>query len=538
MDIENVQYEQLPADFAINDTGSLLEECSHLYSNHYGRWSKDAPHHGTGNRIKLSAEMLRTRWLENENANLYTARLEGKLIGYAIAIRLRYNDKTYRVKDEKNGIFSWVTQLVVHEDYRNRGIAKQLLFSIWGLSNDFAWGLLTANPYAIRALEKATRRRCNPERIRRNKQKLLNIACRDLGGCYGIKKSTRIDVSKAGSKIDTKFFVDHSQVPEMIQKAVPNGMPWVLGDLEEGWEWFAFTFQDQEQLKLTGDEIEGMIRASDQVAQKAYSRMLLDKGHKWAGHTDKEVEFIIEKCALTPGKTVLDMGCGLGRHALKLAERGLQITGIDYILEFIERAKQEAKNRKLETVRFIDGDGRELESDECYDAVVCLYDVIGSFIDEEENRKILGNIARHLKPDGVAIITVMNHELTIRLAQDRFPGHIFSFDSEPNRVLDLEPAGIMEETGNIFDPKHYLVDKNTHIVYRNEQFTGGRKLPEQLVVMDKRYTEQEITELCEATGLVVQWAKYVGAGRWDDSLEPTEKAAKEIMVFCKKRRDG
>lgn len=529
MDIENVQYEQLPADFAINDNGSLLEECSGLYSNHYGRWSKDAPY-AAGNRIKLSTDKLRTCWLENKNANLYTARLESKLIGYAIAIRKEY---------ENYGVFSWVTQLVVHEDYRNQGIAKRLLFSIWVRSDDFAWGLLTANPYAIRALEKATRRRCNPERITRNHKKLFNIAREQLGNCYRINKdSTQIRVDKTGSKIDTKFFIDHSEVPEMIRAAASNGTPWVLGDLEEGWEWFAFTFQDQEQLKLTGDEIEGMIRASDQVAQKAYSRMLLDKGHKWAGHTDKEVEFIIEKCALTPGKTVLDMGCGLGRHALKLAERGLQITGIDYIPEFIERAKREAKNRKLETVRFIGGDGRELESDECYDAVVCLYDVIGSFIDEEENRKILGNIARHLKPDGVAIITVMNHELTIRLAQDRFPGHIFSFDSEPNRVLDLEPAGIMEETGNIFDPEHYLVDENTHIVYRREQFTNGEKLPEQLIVMDKRYTEQEITDLCEAAGLAVQWAKYVGAGRWDDSLEPTEKAAKEIMVFCKKRRGG
>nr|VFK38464.1 MAG: Methyltransferase domain-containing protein [Candidatus Kentron sp. SD]VFK43455.1 MAG: Methyltransferase domain-containing protein [Candidatus Kentron sp. SD]VFK80633.1 MAG: Methyltransferase domain-containing protein [Candidatus Kentron sp. SD] len=102
-----------------------------------------------------------------------------------------------------------------------------------------------------------------------------------------------------------------------------------------------------------------MIRMSDQVAKQAYARMLLNEEHKWAGHTESEVDFIIEKCDLTLGKTVLDMGCGLGWHALALAKRGLRVTGIDYISTFIERAKRKARNRKLETVKFIVADGRE-----------------------------------------------------------------------------------------------------------------------------------------------------------------------------------
>nr|VFK50133.1 MAG: Methyltransferase domain-containing protein [Candidatus Kentron sp. TUN]VFK51151.1 MAG: Methyltransferase domain-containing protein [Candidatus Kentron sp. TUN]VFK57334.1 MAG: Methyltransferase domain-containing protein [Candidatus Kentron sp. TUN] len=533
MNIENVQYEQLPADLAVSDNSrKLIEECAHLYCNHYGNWSKNAPY-APGKRIKLSADKIQKCWLGNKDANLYTARLE-TLIGYAIAIRSKYPDELYSVND-KYGVFSWVTQLVVHEDYRKRGIAKRLLFSIWGQSDDFAWGVLTANPYAIRALEKATRRRCSPERISKNKTKLFNIACEDLGDCYEINKgSTQIEVNKTGSKIDTKFFVDHSQVPEMIKKAASNGTPWVLGDIEEGWEWFAFTFNDQDQLKLTKDEVQGMIDTSDQVAKHAYSRMLLNEGHNWSKHTKKEIDFIIEKCGLMPGKTVLDMGCGKGRHALALAEKGLQVTGVDYVSAFIENARQEARKKNLKTVKFSVDDGRKIELGQDYDAVICLYDVIGSFIDEKENKKILANIARSLKPGGIAIITVLNYELTIHLAQTQSPRHVFSFDSDPNKVLDLAPAEIMEKTGNIFDPAHYLVDEKTHIVYRNEQFTVGGRLPEQLIVMDKRYTKKEITDLCEQVGLKVQWAKYVGAGKWRDSLNPTENAAKEIMVFCEK----
>src|SRR6202012_3675523 len=88
------------------------------------------------------------------------------LVGYAIAIQ---------AKIPKYGVISWVTQLVVHEDHRQRDVGKSLLFAIWNFTDHFAWGLLTANPYAIRALEKATRRRCDPRRIGKNVAKLKAI---------------------------------------------------------------------------------------------------------------------------------------------------------------------------------------------------------------------------------------------------------------------------------------------------------------------------------------------------------------------------
>ena len=91
----------------------------------------------------------------------------------------------------------------------------------------------------------------------------------------------------------------------------------------------------------------------------------------------------------------------------------------------------------------------------------------------------------------------------------------------------------MEKTGDIFDPDHYMLDTETSIVYRKEQFAEGTTLPAELVVRDRRYRQQDIESLCRSVGLEVIWSRFVRAGRWSESLD--SGSAKEILVFCKKR---
>lgn len=127
-------------------------------------------------------------WLDSENVTLYYATCEEKIVGYAIAFGK--NEIGY-------GIVTWVTQLVVHKDYRQQGIAKNILFSIWGFSNHFAWGIVSANPYAIRALEKATRRRAVPMRIKKNATKLRNIGRKHVPF---IDEETEFDITEENHK--------------------------------------------------------------------------------------------------------------------------------------------------------------------------------------------------------------------------------------------------------------------------------------------------------------------------------------------------
>lgn len=493
----------------------LIKECSILYSEHYGLWSSKSPI-SPGARIRLSPDRIR-EWLTGD-ADLYLAYTNNTLMGYAIAIKL---------KVPKYGVISLVTQLVVHEEFRKNDIAKTLLFSIWRFSNHFAWGIVTPNPFAIRALEKATRRRCFPFRIAKNRRKLVNL-CVDKAPY--IDNNVQVEINRETSMANTNFFVDHSTLDTMIKSVSSAEKPWLLGQLEEGWEWFAFTFNDQTQISLTPQEIEKMMEASDQVTKKAYSRMLVDSGHRWAQHTEKEAAQIIEYCKLKPGHTVLDLGCGNGRHSIALAKKGIVVTGVDYSKEFIDRANVEGAKLQSYRPRFIEDDCRNLKLEQKFDAVICLYDVVGTYAKKSENHNILNNIAIHLKPDGLALISVMNFELTQKLAK-----HFFSLEKEPDKLLTLPASSIMEQTGNVFDPNYYMIDTDTTIVYRKEQFAAGHSLPEELIIRDRRFIKNEIEEMCKVAGLDVLCSRFVSAGRWDSSLDRHNSAAKEILLLCKKR---
>lgn len=503
-------------DLMCANDNDLLNECSALYSNHYGKWSGKNPNNLKGN-IRLSQARIKELVSQKDTAIYYARKMDTKeLVGYAIALRTKV--KNY-------GIISWVTQLVVHKEHRNKGIAKNLLFSIWGLSNDFAWGIVSSNPYAIRALEKATRRRAHPTRIKKNASKLLSVG----NDCVTyIDDKTPVQISKDESRVNTQFYVDQSDLENKLFKVITDENPWILGQLDEGWEWFAFTFRDQQQFSLSKSEIDTMLETSEQVAKQAYSRMKMDDNHKWTTHTKDEIDFILNHTSITSNSKILDVGCGHGRHSLELARRGFQVTGMDYVDSNIAIAKQISLNDNID-VKFIAKDCRSINLDSTFDLVLCLYDVVGSFVTEADNLAILNSISKSLKPRGVAFISVMNFEMTTHYAKNHF-----EFHREPDKLLELAASNTMEKTGNIFDPDFILVDDSTGIVYRREQFKEGSILPVELFVQDKRYTITEISELCERAGLRVEMCRCVSARDWNISLDSIDKHAKEILLKCTK----
>ena len=126
----------------------------------------------------------------------------------------------------------------------------------------------------------------------------------------------------------------------------------------------------------------------------------------------RQVDFLQNHLELEPGQTVLDVGCGLGLHAIELTRRGFLVVGLDLSLPMITRAAEEAQYAGLK-INFLHTDIREIEFDGTFDALLCLGTTFG-FFDDESNRDVLRRLHQALKPGGKLMLDVVNRDHVIR----------------------------------------------------------------------------------------------------------------------------
>lgn len=140
----------------------------------------------------------------------------------------------------------------------------------------------------------------------------------------------------------------------------------------------------------------------------------------FAQHTIAEVEFLIDELELEPGCSIIDVGCGTGRHAVELAKRGYIVTAVDISAGMlaIARAKPGA-----ELVEWIQSDATTFDLHRTFDAALCLceggFGLIGTH-DEPvaHDQAILDRIAAHVTPGGRFALTCLNGYSVIRQMKD------------------------------------------------------------------------------------------------------------------------
>jgi ubiquinone/menaquinone biosynthesis C-methylase UbiE len=130
---------------------------------------------------------------------------------------------------------------------------------------------------------------------------------------------------------------------------------------------------------------------------------------------DDIVELIVEVLGLEPGNQVLDLACGSGEHAVRLAKRGLEVVGVDIAPSLVAHCRERAASavaevgaeEGAETASFQQGDMRELDYDGEFDAVLLLSGSFG-FYEDETNEGVLARMARALRPGGQVLIDVFD----------------------------------------------------------------------------------------------------------------------------------
>lgn len=167
---------------------------------------------------------------------------------------------------------------------------------------------------------------------------------------------------------------------------------------------------------------------------------------------DAATELIRRLLDVEAGMDVLDLACGHGPIANRLAVHGCRVTGLDSSAVFLDRARADADALGA-TVAYVAGDMRALPWTGRFDRVVNWSTAFGYF-DDPQNRRVLDEIHRVLRPGGRLIMDLNN-----------LTGRLLSF--QPSRVAERADGDT-------------LVDR-----YRLDPVTS-RLLVERMIVRDGR----------------------------------------------------
>ncbi|KAI9091710.1 hypothetical protein DFS34DRAFT_634618 [Phlyctochytrium arcticum] len=152
--IQDISYRKVAARKV---TQELLKECASLFRTNYGVWGKGG--YRPGHPVSLPPTKLKTDFLFKDDCFLVVAKDHEAdiLIGHAFAVRFPV--------PELGGYAVWITQLVVHSAYRNKEVATHLV-TLALSKQDVCAGLVSSHPYAVRALERATKQRSSVDFVK------------------------------------------------------------------------------------------------------------------------------------------------------------------------------------------------------------------------------------------------------------------------------------------------------------------------------------------------------------------------------------
>ena len=185
--------------------------------------------------------------------------------------------------------------------------------------------------------------------------------------------------------------------------------------------------------------------------------------------TNREIDFVCHVAPRPEFQNILDLCCGMGRHARALSQRGYAVTAMDRDSDAIAKARQLAGRE-----RYVIDDIRGYQpASDAFDAIIVMGQSFGYF-DQATNRDLLRRLGVGIRNGGRIILDLWNPEF---------------FDTHQGARNLKTARGIVRETKHLENGR-LLVDLNYPDCTR-EKFEW------------QLFTPEQMTRLADSVGLIL-----------------------------------
>lgn len=174
-----------------------------------------------------------------------------------------------------------------------------------------------------------------------------------------------------------------------------------------------------------------------------YSRVAYRRLIAWPERIEREWPMLERVLSSGPSRRVLDLGCGPGEHARRLAAEGFEVVGLDASEAMLAQALEEPVPPNLSFVR---GDLRDLSAvtEGAFGGAICLGNTLPHLLTHEDLARMAGGLRERLLPGAPLLLQILNYDRIFATGERALP---VNFRSDPDgevafvRLMTLEADG-------------------------------------------------------------------------------------------------
>jgi len=180
---------------------------------------------------------------------------------------------------------------------------------------------------------------------------------------------------------------------------------------------------------------------------------------------------------LPAGAKILDVGCGTGHLAARLAARGFRVTGIDASPAMLAYARRNAPGEV-----FVEADARDFRLKERFDAAVSTFDTLNHLLLFADLARAVKRVAAALQPGAPFLFDILLEEAYREHWQEE--------------LSIVEPDHVLVLSGGAFDAR----DRRAHCRMTMFRLVEGAWERSDTVISERCYSREEAGAALERAG--------------------------------------